>query len=317
MKNNIKQCFLASFIAMACFAGSGCDDQKNSAGAMPDPAAQQENTEQQEIAKFNAYVDAANSFSYSAASDLGKHIDYMKRQKKNGDYDAYWVADDVSLKRMADRLSEARAMKPAMADLDAPAESYGNALNAALPLLKELNDYQDSKGMLADGGQKAREKEEQYVTLMTTVAGAQHNFDTALEKRDDANLRHTFESAEKGSPDYYRSGIALYAKETMNAAEIFFNAYNEEKPSKEIDSQFRQSLDKLAEMNQGCESLKGAVNDLLSAGRSALRDAEKGSLAVNHFLKSNMSIRMRSDSVNSAYMNLINKMNQSGCAARG
>lgn len=317
MKNTIKQCCLASLIAMACFASVGCDDQKNSAGAMPDPAAQQENTEQQEIAKFNAYVDAANGFSYSAASDLAKHIDYMKRQKKNGDYDAYWVADDTSLKRMAEHLSEARAMKPAMADLDAPAESYGNALNAALPLVKELNDYQDSKGMLADGGQKAREKEEQYVTLMTTLAGAQQNFNTALEKRDDANLRHTFESAKKGSPDYYRSGIALYAKETMNAGEAFFNAYNDEKPSKEIDNQFRQSLDKLAGMNQGCEPLKSEVNDLLGAGRSALRDAEKGSLAVNHFLKSNMSIRMRSDAVNSAYMNLINKMNRSGCEARG
>lgn len=317
MKKTIKQCCLTSLIAMACFASAGCDDQKNSAGAMPDPAAQQENTEQQEIAKFNAYVDAANGFTYSAASDLAKHIDYMKRQKKNGDYDAYWVADDTSLKRMAERLGEARAMKPAMADLDAPAESYGNALNAALPLVKELNDYQDSKGMLADGGQKAREKEEQYVTLMTTLAGAQQNFNTALEKRDDANLRHTFESAKKGSPDYYRSGIALYAKETMNAGENFFNAYNDEKPSKEIDNQFRQSLDKLAEMNQGCEPLKSEVNDLLGAGRSALRDAEKGSLAVNHFLKSNMSIRMRSDAVNSAYMNLINKMNRSGCEARG
>jgi len=309
--NKLKKYCLAFLVGGLCVLNTACDDEKVSS------TVQQEDPEQQEVIKYNEYVSASNYYTISVADELNKYINDMQSYKKNGDYQYYWSANDSSLKFLAQQLDKAYVLPPKMDDVDMPAKKYSDAINAALPLLTELNDYKTSKEALVDKGKKVRDTEKEYISLMKNVAESQVQFSDAMEKRDEANMRSLFEKAQKDSPEYYRGGIALYAKQAIREANTVFDSYREGKPSKEINNDFTQSLNKLAELASGCQPSKDTVNDFVGSARGLLAKAENGYLTPNTLSGASplMAEQLR-NSVNNDYMQVINRINRYGCGTK-
>lgn len=308
--NNLKKYCLAFVVGGLCVLNTACDDKKVSNNKV----VQQDDPEQQEIIKYNKYVNASNSYTINVADELDKYIDNIQTYKKDGDFQYYSSISGSSLKSLAERLDKAYSLPPKMDDLDTPAKKFSNAINAALPLLTELNDYQTAKTALVDKGKKVRDTEKEYVSLMKNVAESQEQFSDAMEKQDEANMRSLFDKAPKNSPEYYRGGIALYAKQAIREANTVFDLYREGKPSKEINNNFTQSLNKLAEMATGCQPSKDTVNNFVGSGRGLLSKAENGYLSPNSVSGSSplMAQNLR-NSVNNDYMQVINRINMYGC----
>ncbi|WP_191091679.1 DUF3829 domain-containing protein [Affinibrenneria salicis] len=274
-----KSALLASAVAIAsALFITGCDNSG-------DNSAKNEQTEQQlvqqrEIAKYNAYIDTANAFRDDLASELENHIDYMQNDAKKEDYEGYRVIGATDITRMSDDIDKAAAMSPVMDDLDAPAKAFSSALHNIQPLITELGDYVDAKGMLADKGEKARAKEKEYVALMTELINAQNKFTDAIEKRNEENLRTTMEKADKDSPEYYRAAVALYSRQVTVDAHKFYEALYANTPDKEINNDFKENIDKLAGLTQGCPAAKSEINELVANGRNAINKAQKGGYAI-------------------------------------
>ncbi|SCM71992.1 conserved exported hypothetical protein [uncultured Pleomorphomonas sp.] len=272
---------ISAGILFACsLALSACNDQKSSAEQQT-----QSSAEQQEIAKYNAYVETANSLNTPFAKELSDYRQYREPDVISGNkLDNYSVASSLAVTNIREKLGKATALPFAMPEIDAPAKSFEEALKKFEPIDSELGNYADSKGYLSDGGKKARERNAAYVAALTDVANAEAAFLSGIEKRDELNTRTAFEKAAKDSQDYYRAGLILNAKQAVRLGDAVF----ETQGSKEAIEPFRASLDQVAAMADGwdrkvkeatpngCTSMMGAINDFLALGRTVIQHAEHG-----------------------------------------
>lgn len=270
----------ASLLLACCFALSACNDQKSS------PEQQtQSSAEQQEISKYNAYVETANNLNTPFAKELSDYLQYREPAVKSGKkLEDYSVASTLSVTNIKEKLSKATALPFAMPEIDAPAKDFENALTKFEPVDSELSNYADSKGYLADGGKKAREQNTAYVSTLTEVAKAEAAFFSGIQKRDEINTRTAFEKAPKESQEYYRAGLILYGKQAIRLSDAIF----ETQGAKEAVEPFRTSLDQVAAMAtgwekkvkettpNGCSSMMSAINDFLALGRTVIQHAEDG-----------------------------------------
>jgi uncharacterized lipoprotein NlpE involved in copper resistance len=102
MKSFLTALFLAVGICLA-----GCNDQKDgkSMAEVEQPSAQQ-----QEVAKYNTYVDAANG-SASFGAKLADHLKYHQETLEKGrELKGYPVENPYNIKRMREMLDKALAM---------------------------------------------------------------------------------------------------------------------------------------------------------------------------------------------------------------
>lgn len=273
-------------IFFACsLALSACNDQKSSS---EEPT--QSSAEQQEIAKYNAYVEVANSLNSPFAKDLAEYQAYREPEVKSGKkLDNYSVASSRTVTYLREKLAQAAALPFAMPEIDTPAKSFEEALAKFEPINSELSNSAESKGYLADDGKKAREQNAAYVAALTEVVKAETAFLSGIQKRDEINTQAAFEKAPKDTEDYYRAGLILHARQAIRLGDAVF----EKQGSKEAIEPFRASVDQVAAMADGldkktrektpsgCTATMKAINDFLALGRTVIQHAEKGDYVPN------------------------------------
>src|SRR5690606_3991730 len=242
----------------------GCTDSETQ--SQPAAAAAPElSPEQQNIATYNVFVEAANGDNFS--SSLDEYPKYYAAAIKNkAPLANYTAVLPSNIEAQRKNLAKALAMKGDLPERDATGKPLSEALAKLEPLNKEMYNYVQSKGFLSDKGKKAQEKDAAFIGALTEVVQTQQAFYEAIAKRDEINTRTAFENAEKDTFEYYRAGLVVYAKQTMHRSYDFF-----ESPSdKKLAAAFNESLDKLAEMAEGmngkqdCSNLMMTVNSLLS-----------------------------------------------------
>lgn len=193
---------------------TGCDDKKSK---VQETSAQQkaEDIEQQEILKYNAYIDTVNyqPSNKNFSNEVTRHEEYVADYiNKNEKITSYYAVEKTAIAEKKNRLEKAFAIKASIADLDAPAEKYLNALNALAPVNDELSLYADTKEYLTDDGKLFREKEPQLLALLKATATAEDEFENKITEHDTILVKKQFESQEKDSFLYYRNGIIYYEK---------------------------------------------------------------------------------------------------------
>lgn len=259
---------------------SACNDQKSSS---EEPT--QSSAEQQEIAKYNAYVEVANGLNTPFAKELADYQAYREPAVKSGKkLDDYSVASPLTVTRIKERIDKATALPFAMPEIDAPAKSFEEALAKFEPIDSDLSNYADSKGYLADDGKKAREQNAAYVAALTEVVKAETAFLSGIQKRDEINTQAAFDKAPKDTEEYYRAGLILNSRKAVRLSDAVF----EKQGAKEAAEPFRASLDQVAAMADGldkktrektpngCAATMKTINDFLAQGRTVIQQAENG-----------------------------------------
>lgn len=316
MSFQTKPLFAALFVAGTLIL-SGCNDDNKQAAQQPD--AEQVSVEQQDIIKYNAFIDAANGSSF--AKDLADHLEYYADDiKKKKPLTNYSVASVYNIKTTREQLEKALALPGNLPELDATGKPLKEALAKLEPINAELDNYAKSKGYLADDGKKAQEKEAEFVAALTEVAKTQNAFFEAIAKRDEINTRTAFEKAPKDTIEYYRAGLIVYAKEAANRSDAFFETKGEQKATDAL----KESLNKTAEMVDGwnkkvteakpggCSSMTMAMNSFLSSGRNAIAHATRGDYQRDQGMLMG-PMQMDVQSFTQDFNNLINKLNEQRC----
>lgn len=272
---------LMSALLAATLVLAACGDDT----AKKDAKAAEASAGQAEIIKYNQYVDAANGIHQSFDETLDKYEQYMvpKLADKKPVKD-YTIGNDTLVLRTKEKLDKALALKPEIAEIDAAAKGFSEALGKLAPLSAELQNYAAAKTFLADNGALAREKSPAYVAALTDVVKAESAFYHGISVKDTANTKQAFESAKKDSVAYYRAGMVYYGKSTLNEATGIFDGtgLGDKKDA------FKQELDKLNEMAlgfdkktreadpKGCSSTMMNANAFLATGRKVLEHTDSG-----------------------------------------
>lgn len=319
------KCIARSLMVLACFfALTACDD-KSAEKAQQEQA--QKAPEQSEVEKYNEYVRAANMATVSFAQDLEQYqkniqpvFDGKKRNKN------LFYSNPIGISRVQEQLDKARAMKPAMAELDESARVYSEALAKADPLSRDVYNYISAKTYLSDEGAHGREIQPAYLDAMQKLVVAQADFLNGIDAKDRARIKAEFESSEKGSIDHYRIGMVYYLKESMDAAdgvydgtglgdkkEAFRNALNQ------FNSMVTAYDGKVRERNKtGCSSLKMTANSYLSTGREIIESTEEGTYEKEakkpkQFRLMEPQQKRDASSLLQHYNNMINELNVNRC----
>lgn len=316
MMLNMKS-LLAGLLLVGGICLAGCNDQKKAESAAP---AEQLSAEQQQIAKYNTYIDAANGSS-SFGAGLADHLKYYQEALQKGqELKHYSVENPYNIKRMRETLDTALAMPTELPEIDKAAKALTAALKEVEPLNTELSNYAQSNGHLADEGKKAREKDPQYVAAMKKVAELEVEFYNGIRQRDEVNTRTAFEQAPKDSAEYFRAGMILYAKQAAGLADDFFQKAGE----KQAAQAFADSLNKVNEMAEGwdkkvresrpegCTSMMLSVNSVLARGRNAIQHAAKGQYKPQEFSVTD-PVATDARSFDQEFNNMINDFNRNRC----
>ncbi|TWF56473.1 YiiG family protein [Neorhizobium alkalisoli] len=309
-------------IAACLLTLSACDDSKSEANRQPQVSA-----EQAEVLKYNEYVGTANMTQASFGDDLEKYRQYVQPvfdgKKKS---DSLFFSSTSSMGRIKEKLDKARAMKPDMADLDAPAQTYSEALGKADPLYSDMANYIGAKTYLSDKGAHGREIQSAFIASMEAVTAAQAGFANAIDAKDRARIKAEFEKAEKDTIAYYQLGMSYHIKESMDLASGFLagNGLGDKKEA------FKTSLDQFNGMatnyenkvrektKNGCSSLMLHVNAYLAKGREIIQDTESGKYEKDKKRPAQFQL-MQSDEQRDAstllqnFNNVINALNFNRC----
>jgi len=312
---------LAAMTAALCLALAGCGNNEKPKATQ---AQQQAAANQQETAKYNLYVDAANR-SEDFADTLNKHIELYAKPLASGKPLAnYSMFTSYSVVNAQKALKSALALQPPMPELDGPATEMLTALAKLAPVQAELNSYADSSGFLADNGKKARELEPAFQAAMLDVAKAQAKFYDGISARDEINTKTAFENAPKDTTAYYRAGAILYSKQAARLSTPFFESAGGAQETAAFEQSLNQSGDMIEQWDKklrasnpaGCSAMI-QINDFLSRGRSAIRNAKQG-LYTPHGDKMiwKLTNPLPSDAAqfNRGFANMIEGINQNGCA---
>lgn len=267
-------------VAACFFALSACDDKNADKPQEPPISA-----EQAEVVKYNAYVEAANMASSSFGNDLAQYEKYIKPvfDGKKPMKDLFF-SEPGAMDRIQQQLDKARAMKPAMAELDEPARMYSEALAKAGPVSRDLYNYIGAKTYKSDNGDHGREVQPAYLTNMQSLVVAQADFLNGIDAKDRARIKAEFEKTKKDTLEYYRMGSIYYLKESMDAAGDFINGegLGDKKDAfktalNQLNSMLTAYDAKMREHNKvGCSNLLFTANAYLSKGRDAIERTENG-----------------------------------------
>ncbi|CAB3928038.1 DUF3829 domain-containing protein [Achromobacter anxifer] len=312
-----------SAVLAVTLALAACGDDS----AKKEAKASEPTTAQAEIIKYNQYVDTANSISTTFGEALDRYETHAVPALKDGKpLKDFVISNDSTILRTKDKLDKALAMQTPIAEIDAPAKEFSDALGKLAPLSNELQNYSAAKTFLSDQGALAREKSPAYVAALTEVVKAENGFYRGISIKDTANTKQAFEKAEKDSVAYYRAGLVYYGKSTMNLASGVF----EGKGLGAEQGAFKQELDKMNEMAlgfdkktreadpKGCSSLMMNVNSFLASGRKILENTDNGrykedAARTGAFKMMRPTIETDGNSLRQDFNNMISSLNLGRC----
>ncbi|HAP26868.1 MAG TPA: hypothetical protein DCR74_14880 [Achromobacter sp.] len=312
-----------SAILLVTLALAACGDDS----AKPEAKAPEASTAQAEIIKYNQYVDTANSISTTFAQALDRYETYaVPALKSNKPLKDFVISNDTAILRTKEKLDRALALPTPIAEIDAPAKAFSDALGKLAPLSNELQNYSAAKTFLSDNGALAREKSPAYVAALTEVMKAEDGFYRGISIKDTANTKEAFEKAKKDTVAYYRAGMVYYGKATMDKASGVF----EGKGLGADQEAFKQQLDKMNEMAlgfdkktreadpKGCSGMMMNVNSFLASGRKILEHTDNGrykedAARTGAFKMMRPTIENDANSLRQDFNNLISDLNVGRC----
>lgn len=322
---NFRMMIAATLVATSALL-AGCGDKPDAtAAAQPKQSA----AEQQQIEKYNLYVDVANSLttSFQEAQDnyLNQQMPLLKGKEAPT---SMRIENDILVDRSATKLDAAAAIDSPIVEIDAAAKDFSAALKTLSPLSHELNSYADSKGYLADNGAKARELSKDYLAALTLVAQKEQAFYKGLSDRDQALTKEAFDKAPKDTAAYYRAGLIYYGKLNNADANVLFAAPNDPAALDAFEKSLAQVADaatgwnkkvteQSAKSGKSCNGGMLEINDFLGQSRSMIKDVKDG---VFKREETGVMARMSSSNIansakryNSKYSNVINRFNYPMC----
>ncbi|MDN3224924.1 DUF3829 domain-containing protein [Pseudomonas nunensis] len=312
---------VASFALLA-----GCGDKPDAtASAQPSQSA----AEQQQIEKYNQYVDVANSLTTSFQEARENYVtQQMPLLQGKEAPTSMRIENDILVDRSAKQLDAAAAIDTPIVEIDAAAKDFSAALKVLSPLSHELNNYANSKGYLADNGDKARQLSKDYVAALTLVAQKEEAFYKGLSDRDQALTKEAFDKAPKDTAAYYRAGVIYYGKVNNADANVLFAAPNDPKALDAFEKSLAQVADaaagwdkkvteQSAKSGKSCNGGMLEINDFLGLSRSLVKDIKDG---VFKREETGIMARMSSSNIvnsanryNSKYSNVIDRFNHPLC----
>ncbi|KPN93956.1 DUF3829 domain-containing protein [Pseudomonas nunensis] len=310
--------------ASAMLAGCG-DKPDTAASAQPSQSA----AEQQQIEKYNQYVDVANSLTTSFQEARENYVtQQMPLLQGKEAPTSMRIENDILVDRSAKQLDAAAAIDTPIVEIDAAAKDFSAALKVLSPLSHELNNYANSKGYLADNGDKARQLSKDYVAALTLVAQKEQAFYKGLSDRDQALTKEAFDKAPKDTAAYYRAGVIYYGKVNNADANVLFAAPNDPKALDAFEKSLAQVAyaaagwdkkvtEQSAKSGKSCNGGMLEINDFLGQSRSLVKDIKDG---VFKREETGIMARMSSSNIvnsanryNSKYSNVIDRFNHPLC----
>lgn len=307
---------------------AGCGDKPDAAKAQPVQSA----GEQQEIQKYNLYVDVANKLTTPFQQ---AHETYVSNQvpllKGNAPLTSLNIENDILIDQSTKKLDAALAIDAPIAEIDGAAKDFSAALKKLSPLSHELNNYAGSKGYLADNGDKARELSANYLAALTAVAQAEGAFFDGLGARDQALVKKAFDEAPKDTAAYYRAGLIYYGKINHTDANALFEAPNDPKALDAFEKSLALAADaatgwgkkvaeKSAESGKTCNGGMLEINEFIGKSRSIVKDVKDGvykreAAERNPIpgLKRRTSLMDATNRYNQNYSNMVNRFNFPTC----
>lgn len=321
--------------ASALLAGCGdkADTPAQAASQGPQAQAKKGNTEQQLVEKYNIYVDVSNSLSTSFQEARENYVEgQLPRLQAKAPLTSLRIQNDILVDRSAKRLDAAVAIDAPLPEIDESAKAFSAALKVLSPLSRELNDYANSKGYLADNGDKARQMNKDYLAALTTVAEAEAAFDKGLSARDQALTKEAFEKAPKDTAAYYRAGLIYHGKLNHADARALFEAPNDPKALAAFEASLALVADSAAgwskktaeQATQNGNSCSGGmlhINEFIGQSRSMVKDIkngvfkrkETGAMASLPAYMRSSSIVSSANRYNQNFANMIGQFNHSPC----
>jgi hypothetical protein len=318
----------------ALVAGCGDKADKTSQAQTQAPvAAKQSSNEQQLVDKYNIYVDVSNTLSTSFQEARENYVqNQVPLLQAKAPLTSLRIQNDILVDRSAKRLDAAVAIAAPLPEIDESAKAFSAALKVLSPLSRELNDYANAKGYLADNGDKARQLNKNYLAALTAVAEAEAAFDKGLGARDQALTKEAFEKAPKDTAAYYRAGLIYHGKLNHADASALFAAPNDPKALAAFEASLALVADsaagwskKMAEQSsQGGKSCSGGmlqINEFIGQSRSMVKDIKAGVFARKETgAMARMPAYMRSSSIvssanryNQNFANMIGQFNHPLC----
>ncbi|MDQ0035988.1 hypothetical protein J2W30_003761 [Variovorax boronicumulans] len=323
----------ATLVAISALVAACGDKADKTSQGQATVAAKQSSDEQQLVEKYNIYVDVSNTLSTSFQEARENYVEnQVPLLKAKAPLTSLRIQNDILVDRSAKRLDAAVAIAAPLPEIDESAKAFSAALKVLSPLSRELNDYANSKGYLADNGEKARQLSADYLTALTTVAEAEAAFDKGLGARDQALTKEAFEKAPKDTAAYYRAGLIYHGKVNHADASALFAAPNDPKALAAFEASLALVADsaagwskKMAEQStQSGKSCSGGmlqINEFIGQSRSMVKDIKAGVFARKETgAMARMPAHMRSSSIvssanryNQNFANMIGQFNHPLC----
>lgn len=217
---------IAALVASLSLILAACGDKTPPAAggagssAKPEASAAPADAQQQLTAKLNAYIGCFNALDSKTHGSIQSYTRWIKdvdagpSGRETNVYGPFEISD-YDMKQCDAPVSEAIAAKPALADLDAVAGQYQQALKALVPISKEAHDYYERQDYEDDRFAKGKQLHAPLMTAFKDFVVASETFNAELERQNDAAQREqlkALEQAEGRTREYYRLAMMLEAK---------------------------------------------------------------------------------------------------------
>ncbi|WP_340570785.1 YiiG family protein [Stenotrophomonas sp. G106K1] len=224
---------IAALAASLSLILAACGDKTPTAAggagssAKPEASAGPADAQQQLTAKLNAYIGCFNALDSKTHGSIQSYTRWIKdvdagpSGRETNVYGPFEISD-YDMKQCDAPVTEAIAARPALADLDAAAGQYQQALKALVPISKEAHDYYERQDYEDDRFAKGKQLHAPLMTAFKDFVVASEAFNAELERQNDAAQREqlkALEQAEGRTREYYRLAMMLEAKaivELMN-----------------------------------------------------------------------------------------------------
>lgn len=325
---------LSATLVTASALLAGCGDKADKpAQAASQAQAQKSNTEQQLVEKYNIYVDVSNSLSTSFQEARESYVEsQLPPLQAKAPLTSLRIQNDILVDRSAKKLDAAVAIDAPLPEIDESAKAFSAALKVLSPLSRELNDYANAKGYLADNGDKARQMNKDYLAALTTVAQAEAAFDKGLSARDQALTKEAFEKAPKDTAAYYRAGLIYHGKLNHADARTLFESPNDPKALAAFEASLalvadsaagwsKKTAEQSAQSGKSCNGGMLQINEFIGQSRSMVKDIrngvfkrkETGAMAGLPAYMRSSSIVSSANRYNQNFANMIGQFNHPLC----
>jgi hypothetical protein len=212
-----------SLVLAACGGKAPATDGDAGSAGKPEASTAPADAQQQLTAKLNAYIGCFNALDSKTHGSIQtytrwiKDVDAGPSGRETNVYGPFEIGD-YDMKQCDAPVTEAMAAKPALADLDAAAGRYQQALKALVPISKDAHDYYDRQDYEDDGFAKGKQLHAPLMAAFKDFVVASETFNAELERQNDAAQREqlkALEQAEGRTREYYRLAMMLEAKAIM------------------------------------------------------------------------------------------------------